>query len=369
MPIKPRQSLLNITPYKAGDAKIDGFKRVIKLASNESPIGPSPKAVAAAKKAIDAGLHLYPDPSCAELRAAIGEIHGLDPQQIICSNGSEELLHLLARAYASDGDEIIYCQYGFIAYPITIHAAGAVPVMVPEENYTANVDAMLAAVTPKTKIVNLANPNNPTGTYLAKDEVQRLRDGLRDDILLVLDAAYAEYVDKTDYDAGLALVDNMAKRGMDNTIVTRTFSKIYGLAGARVGWAYGPLSVLDILHRIRGSFNVTAPSQAAAIAAVRDQGHLARARAHNLIWLPKMSGALEKLGLMITPSQGNFILAHFPGGAEQSSAANLFLRQQGIITRPVNNYDLAQALRITIGTDKENEALITAMTAFFAHSR
>lgn len=361
-PIKPRNGILNITPYKAGDAKIEGFDKVIKLASNESPMGPSPLALEAAKKAADAGMQLYPDPSAGELRQAIGEVYGLNPEQIICSGGSEELLHLLAKGYASDGDEVIYCQYGFIAYPITIHAVGATPVMVKEDNYTANVDAIIAAVTPKTKIVNLANPNNPTGTYLSTSEVKRLRDGLRDDILLVLDAAYAEYVDQPDYDPGLALVDN----GLENTIVTRTFSKIYGLAGLRVGWAYGPASVLDILNRIRGTFNVSAVSQAAAVAAVRDLDHVAQAKAHNLEWLPKISNALNDLGMTATPSQGNFILAHFQGGPEQSVAADQYLRSKGIIVRPVGNYDLAGALRITIGTASENEAFIAAMKDFFA---
>ncbi|MBL4802154.1 MAG: histidinol-phosphate transaminase [Emcibacter sp.] len=358
--IKPRDGILNITPYKAGDAKIEGFDTVIKLASNESPLGPSPAAVEAAKNAIDAGLHLYPDPTCTALRQAIGETYDLNPEQIICSNGSEELLHLLAKAYATDGDEVIYCQYGFIAYPITIHAVGATPIMVQEDNYTANVDAILTAVTAKTKIVNLANPNNPTGTYLVKTEVQRLRDGLRDDILLVLDAAYAEYVDQADYDAGLDMVNN----GLNNTIVTRTFSKIYGLAGMRVGWAYGPASILDILHRIRGTFNVSAPSQAAAIAAVRDQSHVEKAKAHNLKWLPRLSEALSTLGLTVTPSQGNFILAHFPLGAEQAQAADAFLRSKGIIVRPVGNYDLSGALRITVGKDEENEKFLTALKAF-----
>lgn len=359
-PIKPRNGILNITPYKAGDAKIDGFDRVIKLASNESPMGPSPKAVEAIKKTADSGLQLYPDPSCGALRQAIGEIHGLNPEQIICSAGSEELLHLLAKGYATDGDEVIYCQYGFIAYPITIHAVGATPVMVQEDNFTANVDAILAAMTPKTKIVNLANPNNPTGTYLVKSEVQRLRNGLRDDILLVLDAAYAEYVAQDDYDAGFDLVDN----GLENTIVTRTFSKIYGLAALRVGWAYGPKSVLDILHRIRGTFNVGSLSQAAAIAAVRDVDHVAKAKAHNLKWVPKISKTLESLGMTVTPSQGNFILVHFAGGPDQATDVDQFLRSKGIIVRPVGNYDLAGALRITIGTKIENEALLESIAEY-----
>lgn len=359
--IEPRNGVLNITPYKAGDAKIEGFDRVIKLASNESPMGPSPKAVQAVKDMADSGMQLYPDPGCTALRHAIGEVHGLNPEQIICSNGSEELLHLLAKGYASDGDEVIFCQYGFIAYPITIHAVGATPVMVDEDNYKANVDAILAAQTERTKIVNLANPNNPTGTYLPKSEVERLRAGLRDDILLILDAAYAEYVDQPDYDAGIGLVDN----GMENTVVTRTFSKIYGLAAARVGWAYAPESVMDILQRIRGTFNVTALSQAAAIAAVRDQDHMEKAKAHNLKWLPKMIAAIEEMGVTVTPSQGNFVLAHFKD-AEQSQAVDSFLRSKGIIVRPVGNYDLAHALRITIGTDEENEALLSAMGTYFA---
>ncbi|WP_417623281.1 histidinol-phosphate transaminase [Paremcibacter congregatus] len=360
--ILPRKGVLNITPYKAGDAKIEGFDTVIKLASNESPMGPSPAAIDAVKTAADSGMQLYPDPACTALRAAIGDVHNIDPDQIICSNGSEELLHLLAKGYATDGDEIIFCQYGFLAYPIATHAVGATPVVVPEDNFTANVDAILAAQTGKTKIVNLANPNNPTGTYLSKSEILRLRAGLRNDILLVLDAAYAEYVDQDDYDAGFDLVNN----GLENTIVTRTFSKIYGLAAARVGWAYGPKSVLDILHRIRGAFNVTALSQAAATAAVRDQDHVAKAKAHNLKWVPKLSQALSEWNMTVTPSQGNFLLAHFPGGPDQSVAADQFLRSRGIIVRPVANYGMPQALRITIGTDVENEALLAAFTEFFA---
>jgi len=358
--IEPRQGILNITPYKAGDSTVAGVDRIIKLASNESPMGPSPHAVEAIKVALDSGLNLYPDPACTALRAAIGSVHDLDPARIICSNGSEELLHLLAKGYAKDGDEIIFSQYGFLAYPIATHAVGATPVIVDELDYQTNVDGILAAATEKTKIVFLANPNNPTGTYLSKGEVTRLRDGLRDDILLVLDAAYAEYSDAADFDAGMGLVDN----GLENTIVTRTFSKIYGLAGCRVGWAYAPEAVLDVLHRIRGAFNVSTLSQAAATAAVQDQDHIDQARAHNLNWLPKMTAAFEDMGLKVTPSLGNFLLVHFADG--KAVSADQFLRSRGIIVRPVANYGLMNALRITVGTSEENETLISAMKDFMA---
>lgn len=359
-PIKPRNGILEITPYKAGDQSIKGVDRIIKLASNESPMGPSPYAVKAAKQAAEAGLNLYPDPACTALRAAIGDVHDLDPDRIFCSNGSEEILHLLAKGYARDGDEIIISQYGFLSYAIASHAVGATPVMVDEVDYQTNVDGLLAAATEKTTIVYLANPNNPTGTYLSHSEVTRLRQGLRDDILLVLDAAYAEYSDAADFDAGMNLVDN----GLENTVVTRTFSKIYGLAGCRVGWAYAPASVLDVLHRIRGAFNVSAVSQAAAAAAVQDQNHVAKALTHNLLWLPKMTDVLMNLGLDVTPSLGNFLLVHFPEGKFQAAAADTFLRTKGIIVRPVGNYGLAGALRITAGTAEENQALLNAMQEF-----
>lgn len=358
--ITPRNGVLDITPYKAGDATIEGFDTVIKLASNESPLGPSPHAVEAAQNVVRGNMALYPDPNCTALKAAIGKVHDIDPAQIICGSGSEELLHLIAKAYATDGNEVIMSQYGFLAYPIATCAVGATLVRAPEDNYVTSVDAILDVVTDKTKIVFLANPNNPTGTYISRTEVDRLRAGLRDDILLVLDAAYAEYAEAADFDAGMDLVKGAA----ENTIVTRTFSKIYGLASCRVGWAYCPPSVMDILNRVRGSFNVTAVSQAAALAAVEDRDHVGKAVTHNRKWISLLSKALQDMNLTPLESLGNFLLVRFPGGADQAAAANKFLRSKGIIVRPVGNYDLAEFLRITIGTDSENEALLSTLRDF-----
>jgi len=354
--IDPRPGVLNITPYKAGESTIAGFDKVLKLASNESPFGPSPAAVEAVAERAKT-MQLYPDPGCTALRAAIAKVYDLNADQIICSNGSEELLHLIAKAYAKDGDEVIMSQYGFLAYPIATDAVGATKVVVPEQDFTTDVDGILAAVTDKTKCVFLANPNNPTGTYLTAAEVNRLRDNLRDDILMVLDAAYTEYVDQDDYDAGMDLVNN----GKDNVIVTRTFSKIYGLAAARVGWAYAPASVLDILHRIRGAFNVTALSQVAATAAVLDTDYVAKAKAHNDKWLPIVKEQLEALNIGVTPSLGNFLLIHFKDASE-TQEVDQFLRSKGIIVRPVGNYGLDKSLRLTIGCEEENDAVIAALT-------
>tara|TARA_B100001939_G_scaffold348109_1_gene372733 strand:- start:2543 stop:3628 length:1086 start_codon:yes stop_codon:yes gene_type:complete len=359
MSISPRKGILDIVPYKPGESKVEGVDRIIKLASNESPLGPSPKVQDAIERALNDDLALYPDPACTTLREAIAEVHGLRSEQILCGNGSEELLQLLIRAYVGDGDEVILSRFGFLVPPLVTRAVGGTVVMIDEQNYKADIDAMIAAQTERTKVVVLANPNNPTGTYLPFEEVKRLRQGLREDVLLILDAAYAEYPETEDYNAGLELVDN----GLDNTVVTRTFSKIYGLAALRVGWVYAPEELLAVLHRIRPTFNVNKISQAAAEAAVRDQDHVARTRIHNNKWLPRLSAALEEIGLEVTPSVGNFVLAHFRD-AEQRQAADNFLRDRGIIVRPVANYGLERSLRITIGRDAENDALLKALAEF-----
>ena len=359
MTVTPRNGVLDITPYKPGESKIAGVDRIIKLASNESPLGASPRVYEALNTALEKDLALYPDPASTELRTAIGEVHGVDPLQILCTNGSEEMLTLLVRAYVADGDEVILSKYGFLVPPIMTMAAGGTPVLVAEKDYVADIDAMIAAQTERTKMVVLANPNNPTGTYVPYSEIKRLRDGLRDDVLLVLDAAYAEYPETADFNAGMELVDN----GRDNVVVSRTFSKIYGLAALRVGWAYAPAAILEVLNRIRGTFNVNALSQAAATAAVLDQDHVAKARDHNNRWLPLMTERLEGMGLTVTPSLGNFVLAHF-ATEEQTSAANDYLRAKGIIVRPVGNYGLTSSLRISIGRDEENEACLEALGDF-----
>ncbi|WP_417319560.1 histidinol-phosphate transaminase [Emcibacter sp.] len=359
MTVSPRKGILDITPYKPGESKIAGVDRIIKLASNESPLGASPKVYAALEQAMEKDLALYPDPACTELKQAIGEVHGIDPAQILCTNGSEEMLTLLVRAYVGDDDEVILSKYGFLVPPLMTMAAGGKPVLVAEKDYVADIDAMIAAQTARTKMVVLANPNNPTGTYLPYSEIKRLRDGLRDDVLLVLDAAYAEYPETDDYNAGMELVNN----SRDNVVVTRTFSKIYGLAALRVGWAYVPPAVMGILNRIRGTFNVNSLSQVAAAAAVMDQDHVDKARTHNNRWLPLMTERLEAMGIGVTPSLGNFVLVHFASD-EQAGAGNEFLRSKGIIVRPVGNYGLTSSLRISIGRDEENESCLEALLDF-----
>lgn len=357
----PRPGILDILAYQPGESKIPGFDKVIKLASNESPLGLSPKAVDAVARNLKL-LELYPDSSAAAVREALGQEYGLDPARILCTAGSEEVLHLIAKAYAGPGDEIVYSQYGFIAYLLAAQAVGATPVMAQEDNFTTSVDALLAAVTPRTKIMYLANPNNPTGTYLPFSEIKRLRAGLRADILLVLDAAYAEYSDKPDYDPGTSLVDN----GDDNVVVTRTFSKIYGMAALRLGWTYCPAGVIAVLNRIRGTFNITTPAQAAAVAALADHAHVAAAKSHNLKWRPWLAHEIAALGITVSPSIGNFLLIHFPGGAAQSKAADAYLRAHGLIVRPVTGYGLPQCLRITVGREDENKALVGHLKDFMA---
>ena len=281
--LRPRQGILDIAPYVPGKSALAGGGPAIKLSSNETPFGPSPRAVEAYLAGAKT-LSRYPDGSARPLREAIAKLYGLDPARIVCGAGSDELLGLLATAYLGPGDEAIYSRHGFLVYRIVILARGATPVVAPEKNLTADVDEILARVTPATRMVYLANPNNPTGTYLTFDEVKRLRAGLPDDVLLVLDAAYAEYVRANDYESGIELVATTS-----NTVMTRTFSKIYGLASLRIGWAYCPDAVADALNRIRGPFNVSGPAIAAGVASLEDRAHMQRAAEHNEIWRGRMT--------------------------------------------------------------------------------
>ncbi len=357
----PRPGILDIAPYVGGEAKAEGVTRPIRLASNESALGPSPKAVAA-YRALAAEIHRYPDGTAAELRAAIGRRHGLDPERIVCGAGSDELITLLLRAYAGVGDEVLYSRHGFLMYPIGAQAVGATPIAAPERDLHADVDALLARVGPRTRIVLLANPNNPTGTYLGTDAMRRLHAGLPSSVLLAIDAAYAEFVDRNDYEPGARLVDQA-----DNVVMLRTFSKIYALAGLRLGWAYCPPAIADVLNRIRGPFNVTAPAIAAGVAAIEDSKALERARAHNARWLAWVSERLAALGLPVTPSVCNFVLPRFPDDSRHNAEAGFeFLRVRGILTRKMAAYGLPQYLRITIGTREEMEAVVTALGEFMA---
>ncbi len=355
---KPNAGILDITPYKGGEAAVAGVTDVRKLSSNETPLGPSPQAIAAYKAVADE-LHRYPDGAVDKLRQAIAKHHGLPADNIICSNGSDELIALICNAYCGPGDEVLYSRHGFLMYPIAAMARGATPVTAEETNLTTNVDALLAKVTPRTRIVFLANPNNPTGTYISAAELRRLREGLPDGVLLVVDAAYAEYVSRNDYGAGEELV-----RERDDTIMTRTFSKIYGLAALRLGWAYAPESIISVLNRVRGPFNVNAPAQAAGAAALADMAHIDKARAHNDAELPRVTKGLEKSGLAVVPSVGNFILIRFPQGAEQARKADEFLRGRGLILRAMAGYGLADCLRLTLGTVEENDRVLAALADF-----
>ncbi len=344
----PRPGILDISPYVGGEAKIAGVERPIRLASNESALGPSPKAMAA-YAALATDIHRYPEGTAVEVREAIARRHGLDPERIVCGAGSDELIALLLRCYAGPGDEVLYSRHGFAIYPIGALSVGATPVAAPERALTADVDALLEHVTPRTRMVFIANPNNPTGTYLSAQELARLHAGLPSSVVLAIDAAYAEFVNRNDYEVGIKLVDNA-----DNVVMLRTFSKIYALAGLRLGWAYCPPAITDVLNRVRGPFNVSTPAIAAGVAAVEDVESLQRARAHNDRWLPWFSERLAALGLPLTPSVANFVLPRFPDEpGRNAEAAFAFLQSRGILTRKMGGYGLPQYLRITIGTGEE----------------
>lgn len=352
---RPNPGILDIAPYVPGESGKSASGRVIKLSSNETPLGPSPAAIEA-YSSVAGTLQRYPDGQAAVLRRAIAEVHGLDMNRVVCGAGSDELLNLLAQAYIGKDDEGILTEHGFLVYPIAILTNGGTPVVAPERDLVTDVDAILAKVSNKTRVVFLANPNNPTGTFIPDSEIRRLRAGLREDILLILDGAYAEYVDAPGYDAGTALVNDT-----DNTVMTRTFSKIYGLAGLRIGWAYCPSTVADVLNRIRGPFNLSSQAIAAGTAAVRDQDHVAKAVAHNDRWLPWLTDELRSLGLKVTPSVANFLLMHFDDLPITAAAADAALKERGIYLRRVASYNLPNALRMTVGTEDENRDTIAAL--------
>jgi histidinol-phosphate aminotransferase len=356
---QPRPGVLDIQAYVPGKSSAPGVVTMFKMSSNETPLGPGAKAVAA-YKAVAAHLEDYPDGSASDLREAIGRAFGLDPDRIVCGAGSDDLLNLLARAYLADGDEAIHTTHGFLVYPIATLGTGAKPIVAAEKNYTADVDAMLAAVTSRTKVVFLANPNNPTGTYIPFDEVKRLHQGLPPHVLLVLDAAYAEYVQRNDYESGIELVATS-----DNVVMCRTFSKIHGLAALRLGWMYGPAHVIDAINRIRGPFNVNAPAIAAGIAAIEDTAHQERSREHNARWLAWLTEQIGNLGLKVTPSVANFILIHFPETKGRTAKdADGFLTTRGLMLRQVAAYKLPHALRMSVGTEDANKLVVAALKEF-----
>ncbi|MBX3498195.1 MAG: histidinol-phosphate transaminase [Alphaproteobacteria bacterium] len=359
---QPRPGIMDIAPYVGGKDTVEGVAKVSKLSSNEGALGPSPRAMAAYAR-VAAELHRYPDGGSDKLRTAIGKRYGLDPARIVCGAGSDELLNLLVRAYCGPGDELIHSRHGFLMYAINALGVGATPVAAPEKDYRTDVDAMLAKVTDRTRIVALANPNNPTGSYITRDEVKKLHAGLPKTTLLIIDAAYAEYVSRNDYDAGVELVDRS-----ENVVMTRTFSKIYGLGGLRLGWMYGPPHLIDVMARLRQPFNVNLAAQAAGVAALEDAEHTEASRLHNDKWLPWLSSELNGLGLKVLPSVGNFILVGF-GSPERAAAANEAMMKDGLIPRMVAGYGLPECLRITVGNEDEVKAVRETLAKFVAAKR
>src|SRR5690606_34096301 len=317
----PRPGILDIAPYVPGESKVEGQAQPVRLAANENPLGASPRAVEA-YRSLAGELNRYPDGGAEQLRRAIAERHGLPADRLVCGAGSDELISLLVRAYAGPGDEVLYSRHGFLMYAISARTVGATPVTAPERNLTADVEALLAAVTPRTRLLFLANPNNPTGSYVGYEALRGLAERLPSDVLLVIDAAYAEYVEAEDYEDGAALVERFP-----NVVMLRTFSKIHGLAALRLGWAYGSAEVIDVLNRVRGPFNVGAAALAAGVAAIGDREHVERSRAHNRRIHAWFVEQLKRLNLRAEPSVGNFVLVHF---GEAVRAAE-YLKSQGIL--------------------------------------
>ncbi len=358
MTLEPRPGLLDIKPYKPGAAAPEG---AVKLSSNENALGCSDKAAEAFKASADQ-LHIYPDGGATVLRDAIAEAEGLDPERIVCGAGSDEILQLLGRAYLAPGDRVVQSQYGFLVYRLVAMQSGATIVSAPESDYTADIDSVLETAKDGAKIVFIANPNNPTGTWVPDSDIRRLRDGLPEDTLLVVDGAYAEFVDAPGWENPLKLVDDY-----DNVVVTRTFSKIHGLAGLRLGWMYGPKEIVDVIHRVRGPFNVNLPAIEAGVAAIKDRDFVARSKAHNDRWLGFLTQSIRGLGLEVTPSVCNFVLVHFPETeGKDAMSANAFLADRGLIVRPVQPYGLPNALRITVGLEADNRRVVEALEAFTA---
>lgn len=353
--IRPQPGIMDIALYEGGASHVAGVSNVVKLSSNENPFGASDRAKEAFARAVHQ-LHRYPSTDHAALRQAIGEVHGLDPAQIICGVGSDEIIHFLCQAYAGPGDEVLFTEHGFLMYRISALAAGATPVEVAEHERTTDIAALLAAANERTKLVFIANPNNPTGTMISLAEVEHLAANLPEQAILVLDGAYAEYVDG--YDGGAEIIGRR-----QNVVMTRTFSKIYGLGGLRIGWGYGPKDIIDVLNRLRGPFNLSTAQLDAAEAAVRDQDHVNRCRAENArlrIWLAE---ALAEHGVSSDTSLANFVLARFHDAAE-AEACDAWLREQGLIVRRVAGYKLPQCLRITVGDESACRRVAHAVGQF-----
>lgn len=356
----PKEGILDMPAYVGGRDAVKGVANPHKMSANENPLGASPAARAALEEAFDPSV--YPDGHATALREALAKLNRLNDENIVCGNGSDEILQLLTQAYLGPGDEVLHTEHAFLIYKLASRAAGARPIAVGERALTANVDALLGAVTPATRMVFLANPNNPTGTMLERDEIMRLHAGLSGDTILVLDGAYAEYCDPQNYPAGFDLVEQH-----DNVVTTRTFSKAYGLAALRLGWGYCPPDIANVLNRLRGPFNINQPAIAAGLAALDDQGHIEASRAHNAQWREWLVQQLGGIGFSVRPSFANFILVEFDSD-KQASAAEVFLSARGVIPRGLTAYGLPHALRLSIGTEAGNRAAFAALTDFIAET-
>ncbi len=350
-----KSQIQQIKPYKGGASVIAGQSRVLKLSANENPFGPSPNAIAAIGQAA-ASTNRYPSSDHASLRERIGEFHQLDPKQILIGAGSDEILTLLAMAYAGAGDEVVYPQHGFLLYPKIAQTVGARPIVAKESNRCVDIAELLSSVTPKTRIVYLANPANPTGTMLAEDQITQLARELPSDCILVLDGAYVEFV--AGFDGSAGVVD-----ANENVVMTRTFSKIYGLGGLRVGWCYGAVAVIDALNRIRGPFNVSSVALAAAEAALNDQNHAGKCRSNNAEQRQRLCTWVRDLGMDCDRSYANFVLVRF-ASENEAKAAFLLFQNHGIIVRPVTDYGFPEGLRITVGTPEDNKRVYETLKLF-----
>jgi histidinol-phosphate aminotransferase len=347
-----------LVPYKQGKMAIPGRESAIKLSSNESCFGPSPQALEAYHAAA-ASIHRYPDGSQAQLREAIAQVHGIDPDRIVCGNGSEELIGILMRCYLGESEELLLTQNHFMMCSIYGKAQAANIVLAPENDFVVDIDLLLERITPQTRVISVANPNNPTGTYVPAADITRLVEAVPRNILLILDGAYSEYVERDDFDDGLHWADSTP-----NVVITRTFSKIYGLAGLRIGWAYGPAPIIEVVNRLRTPFNASGPAMAAATAAVADQAHVAMSREHTARWQERIRQSLAGLGLNVVPSVTNFYLLDFSSMPGKSAVeASAFLESEGIIPRPGSS---GRFVRITIGTDVENEAVLDSLARYLA---
>ncbi len=354
----PKPGILDIAPYVGGKSKLEGVAEPIKLSSNENPLGCSPAARDAYLAAVER-LHVYPEGRASKLREAVAKKFGLEPDRLVFGNGSDEIFALLNQSYLEPGDVMVTGQYGFLAYRISAKANQAEIRLAPEPEFRVDVDAILELVDDKTKIVFISNPSNPTGTWNTAEEIRRLHAGLPERVILVIDEAYAEYVTEPGWESALDLA-----RTSPNIVVTRTFSKIHGLAGLRVGFGYAPLSIAEAVDRIRLPFNNSIPAQEAAVAALTDDEHQERSRELVRQWRPRLTQSIRGMGFEVFPSAGNFVLVRFPGGEKTAPKADAFLHARGVIVRPVGGYGLADCLRITVGTEEQNRVLLDALQAF-----